>query len=326
MLGPLRRGALVALPVVALAACGRGGAADAPAAATRADTAVALDSIPEERPDSIKVSPPDSATMMLSLLPAAPQPGISGEAGAMGARAVFVPRSQRWFMARPVDSLLALDIGRIDGGVGTTDDARAAFDRMVAALSPVQAGMAFTLHAPAGAVQATVTRFHLTGRRIVAVLDAAVPVDGRAFPVEWRGRPPVPLRTAALGRCEPGDTVAITTAISRYAPADTESLSVLRGCFGDFRALIVIRPRSVTPETVEKVVLVRASGGTRAGKLRDLSYPLHDLVGTLDSDGDGTDEIVVHSVRAAMETWAALRMTDSVSFTRFASGFTIEKR
>jgi hypothetical protein len=27
-----------------------------------------------------------------------------------------------------------------------------------------------------------------------------------------------------------------------------------------------------------------------------------------------------------METYAALRMTDSVGFTRFASGFTIEKR
>ena len=326
MLGPLRRAALVTLPAVALAACGGGSSADVPAAAARIDTAATSDSIPEERPDSIKVTPPDSATMMLSLLPAAPQPEIGGEAGALGGRAVFAPRSQRWFLARPVDSLLALDIGRIDGGVGTTEAARAAFDRMVAALSPVQPGMAFTLHAPAGAVQVTVSRFHLTGRRIVAVLDAAVPVDGRAFPVEWRGTPPVPLRTAALRRCEPGDTVAITAAISRYAPADTESLTVLRGCFGDFRALIAIRPRSVTPETVEKVVLVRATGGTRAGKLRDLSYPLHELVGTLDSDGDGTDEIVVHSFRMSMETWAALRMTDSVSFTRFASGFTIEKR
>jgi hypothetical protein len=46
----------------------------------------------------------------------------------------------------------------------------------------------------------------------------------------------------------------------------------------------------------------------------------------LDIDGDGTQEIVVHSFRPAMETWAALRMTDSVAFTRFASGFTVEKR
>jgi hypothetical protein len=62
------------------------------------------------------------------------------------------------------------------------------------------------------------------------------------------------------------------------------------------------------------------------GRLRDLSYPLHALVSVLDIDGDGTQEIVVHSFRPAMETWAALRMTDSVAFTRFASGFTVEKR
>ena len=67
-------------------------------------------------------------------------------------------------------------------------------------------------------------------------------------------------------------------------------------------------------------------GGTRSGRLRDLSYPLHELVAVLDIDADGTSEIVVHSFRPNMETWAALRMTDSVAFTRFASGFTVEKR
>jgi hypothetical protein len=82
----------------------------------------------------------------------------------------------------------------------------------------------------------------------------------------------------------------------------------------------------ISPDSVERVVLVRANGTTRSGKLRDLSYPLHELRSLLDIDGDGVNEIVVHSFRMSMDTWAALRMTDSISFTRFASGFTVESR
>lgn len=171
MRSPLCRAALLTLPALALAACvGQGGeAADSLATArSRADSQVTPDSIPEERPDTIKLAPPDSTTMLLSLLPAAPEPDIGGEAGSMGERAVFAPRTQRWFMARVVDSALAMDIGRIDGGVGTTDAAKAAFQRMVAALSPLQPGMPLTLHTASGAVATTITGYRLAGRRIVA--------------------------------------------------------------------------------------------------------------------------------------------------------------
>ncbi|MCC7052387.1 MAG: hypothetical protein IT355_03910 [Gemmatimonadaceae bacterium] len=328
--GAFRAAACLALSAASMAGCGERprttGGPDTIAAA-RVDSAAGPDSIPEERPDTIRVQPPDSATISLGLLPAPSDPEVGGESGSLGERAVFAPRSQRWFMARPVDSVLAMDIGRIDGGVGTTDAARAAFDRMVVALSPVQAGMTFTLHASAGPAATRVTGFRLSGRRIVALLDAPFPAaPPTALPIEWRGNPAMPLAAGTPRRCDPGDGAAIESAVARYAPADSEALSVLRGCFGKFRAMIAIRPRSITPETVERVVLVRADGTTRSGKLRDLSYPLHELLATLDLDRDGTDEIVVHSFRPAMETWAALRMTDSVTFTRFASGFTIEKR
>lgn len=290
--------------------------------------AAAPDSIPEERPDSVKSTPPDSTTMVLALLPAAPGLPLGSDAAAMGERAVFVPRTQRWFMVRRIDSIPSMDIGRIDGGVGTTDAARAAFDRMLASSSPIQPGMQVTMHPGSGAVLATVTGLRLSGRRILALLDApGVAADESAAPTEWRGTPPLPRRPAVSASCAPGDTAAISAAIARYVPdPKTETLSVIRGCFGDFRALIAIRPLEITPESVERVVLVRATGKTRSGRLRDLSYPLHQLLGTTDVDGDGRHEIIVRSYRPAMETWAALRMTDSVSFTRFASGFTIEKR
>ncbi|HYW49635.1 MAG TPA: hypothetical protein VE861_03465 [Gemmatimonadaceae bacterium] len=300
------------------------------------------DSIPEERPDSIPVTPPDSATLVLQLLPAPPGGAVAGDVQALADRAVFAPRTQRWFMARSIDSAPSVDIGRLDGGIGNTDAARAALARVIATRSPVQPGMQFTMHSRAGSVAATVLDVRLSGRRLVARLDApALDADAGAAPVEWRGEPPAPLRAGAAARCTPGDTAAIEAAIARVAatrntprkdappspvPPKPDSVSVLRGCFGDFRAIVTVRPVEITPESVERATFVRAAGTTRTARLRDLSYPLHELVGVIDIDADGVHEIVVHSFRPAMDTWAALRMTDSVTFTRFASGFTIERR
>ena len=280
-----------------------------------------------ERPDTSKVAPPDSATMLLTTLPAAPETPLDDDALGMADRAVFAPLTQRWFMARTLDSALVMDIGRIDGGVATTDAARAAFDRMVSSRSPLQRGMTVTVHARAGDASFHISDFRHSGRRIVAILGpSTLDSTERAVPVEWRGDPPVPLRKGAGTACAPGDSVAIAAAVARFPAAPKEAVSVLYGCFGEFRALIAIRPLEITPETIERVVLVRVNGSTRSGKLRDLSYPLHELHSIVDIDGDGINEIVVHSFRMSMETWAALRMTDSITFTRFSSGFTVESR
>ena len=301
------------------------------ARATPAEAAVEStpgpDSTSRERPDTSKAAPPDSATMLLTMLPAAPETPLDDDALGMADRAVFAPLTQRWFMARTLDSALVMDIGRIDGGVASTDAARAAFDRMVSSRSPLQRGMTVTVHARAGDAAFHISDFRHSGRRIVAILGpSTLDSTERAVPVEWRGAPPVPLRKSTGTACAPGDTAAIAAAVSRFPPAPKEAVSALYGCFGEFRALIAIRPLEITPETIERVVLVRANGSTRSGKLRDLSYPLHELHSIVDIDGDGTNEIVVHSFRMSMETWAALRMTDSITFTRFASGFTVESR
>ena len=326
---PARRAGVCAAVALGLSGCSAEPktARAVPVVAAAAESTHTPDSIPEERPDTIRIAPPDSATMQLSLLPEPADTPLNGEAAGMAERTVFVPRTRRWFMARTLDSTLVMDIGRIDGGVGTTDAARAAFAQMVTSRSPVQRGMTVTVHSRAGATARQVSDFRQSGRRIVAVLGPSL-LDSteRAVPAEWRGAPPVPLRAAMAPSCEAGDTVAIAAAIERFPAAAKEAVSVLRGCFGDFRALIAIRPLEITPETVERVVFVRANGSTRAGKLRDLSYPLHELRSVLDLDGDGTNEIVVHSFRMSMDTWAALRMTDSVTFTRFANGFTVEYR
>jgi len=347
---------LIAITALVVVACERTASADR-ADSTRTDTAAAPDSIPDERPDSVSVTPPDSVVMTLALLPPPPGTALGSIAAELGERAVFVPRTQRWFMARVVDGALSVDIGRIDGGVSNA----AAFDQMLAARSPVQPGMTFTIHLRDGAATAPVTALRLSGRRILATLgptstETSAPTRGTAtsstatssnattsittnlttnadvgaVPVEWRGSPPAAVPSAATAGCPPGDTAAISAAIARYVPVATatrrDAVTAVRGCFGDFRALLTVRPLDITTESAERVVLVRANGSVRSGRLRDLSYPLHALVTVTDVDADGTHEIIVRSFRPAMETWAALRMTDSVTFTRFASGFTIEKR
>ncbi len=310
-----------------VAGCSASPGSTATAVAATDSVRASVDSIPDERPDSIVSTPPDSMTMMLSLLPAPAGSPLDGEAAALADRGVFAPRTQRWFMAKPVDSVVGMDVGRIDDGVGTSQSARDALERMLAARSPIQPGMPFTLHSRAGTVAAQVTNLRLSGRRILALLDRRT-IDSaeQAVPVEWRGAPAIPSPTVRATACAPGDTAAISAAIARYVAGPKEAVSVLRGCFAGFRALLTVRPLEITPESIERVVLVRANGKTRKGRLRDLSYPLHELLSVTDVNGDGTHEIVVRSLRPAMETWAALRMTDSVSFTRFASGFTIEKR
>jgi hypothetical protein len=327
----VRLSAACASAVLALTGCNKAepGIARAASAAASLPAASAHvpDSTPGERVDSSKAAPTDSLTMTLALLPAPPETPLDAEASAMADRAVFAPLTQRWFMARTLDSALVMDIGRIDGGVGITDAAKAAFDRMVSSRSPLQRGMTVVVHARSGPSALRITDFRHSGRRIVALLGpSSLDSTERAVPVEWRGAPPRAFRSTLAPVCAPGDTDAIAAAIVRFPAAPKEVASVLRGCFGDFRALIAIRPLEITPETIERVVLVRANGSTRSGKLRDLSYPLHELYSVLDIDGDGTHEIVVHSFRMSMDTWAALRMTDSITFTRFASGFTVESR
>ena len=157
---------------------------------TATDSVAVVDSVNDVRPDSVRSTPPDSTTITLALLPAPSAGDLSGLAAELEDRAVFVPRTQRWFVARMVDSSLLLDIGRLDGGVSDGPAAQEAFQRLIAARSPLQPGAQLVLHSARGAVVVRVTGHRSFGRRIVATLDATVPDTASAFPVEWRGSEP----------------------------------------------------------------------------------------------------------------------------------------
>ncbi|MCU0619773.1 MAG: hypothetical protein MUF40_07790 [Gemmatimonadaceae bacterium] len=225
---------------------------------------------------------------------------------------------------------------------------------MLAATSPVPPGLRVVVHAWRTADSAAVDALGAQGRRLVArvALPQAAPRWAIVEVVPPAGIAPAFAPAGASSRaprpprCDPGDEARIAATIARLldgarrtdgsaappprpaaaATGEPATGSALAGCFGDFRAVVVRRPVQVDPDASERAWLVRPDGRARSVRLRDLSYPLHDLLGTLDVDADGIDELVVRSTRPAMETVAALRMSDSVTFTRFVNGWTVERR
>jgi hypothetical protein len=336
------RPAVGALALATLAV-GCGGTPDTPP--TRAETPVrfTVGDTAGTSPDTT-LSARTAPRPLAIVLPAPTGTPLGPRAQALADRAVFVPRTTRWFVARRTDAgTLAADIGRMDEAVATGDSL--ALAAMLAASSPVPPGLRVIVHGAGDARATTIDRLAVQGRRIVAL------IDGDSAATTWRLVAVVTDTTSAAAppaaRCTPGDTIAIAATIERLlagtrrtdrrtaadsaAPRDSGAAATARGsalvgCFGAFRALAVRRPAVATPDVAEKAWLVRADGRTRLVRLRDLSYPLHDLLAAVDTDGDGTDELLVRSHRPAMETIAALRMTDSVTFTRFVNGFTVERR
>lgn len=335
------RGALVVVLAACATACGD--ASDG--TPSRADSAVRF-----SVGDTVGTSPDTTLTArtvpraLAIVLPAPPGTPLDARAQALADRAVFVPRTTRWFVARRSDTgTIAADIGRMDDAVAPGDSLAVA--AMLAATSPVQPGLRVLVHGGGDARATTVTRLAVQGRRLVAL------IDGDASDATWRLVDVVTDSTrataASSSRCDAGDAAAITATVDRLlagtqradrrgpsdavAPRDTADAapargSALVGCFGTYRAIAVRRPAVATPDAVEKAWLVAPDGRARSVRLRDLSYPLHDLLAAVDTDGDGTDELLVRSHRPAMETIAALRMSDSVTFTRFVNGFTVERR
>ncbi len=347
-MSPTRRAAawLAALPL--LAAC----AADA-ASTARGDSAAPVVLAPADTagtaPDTTLATRAAPAALPI-VLPAPPATPLAGRAATLGDLAVFVPRTTRWLVARRADSLrLAVDIGRLDDALAPSDSS--ALVAMLAATSPVQPGLAVVVHAWRTADSAVVASLGVQGRRLVATLALAQPAPRWAIVeiVPPAGVAPAfaagAVRAPRPPRCDGGDVDRIDATIARLldgarrtdgasatltprdtARGDATLGSAIGGCFGAFRAVVVRRPAIATPDVVEKAWLVRPDGRARPVRLRDLSYPLHDLLGTLDLDGDGTDELLVRSTRPAMETIAALRMSDSVTFTRVVNGWTVERR
>jgi hypothetical protein len=100
------------------------------------------------------------------------------------------------------------------------------------------------------------------------------------------------------------------------------------GCFGAWRAIVVVSARTPAFDwSEERTVLVAPDGKPASSRLRDLRLRTHESLVAFDADGDGIDELATRGLAPRMGAQSVLKL-DPVTrrFSRFASGFAWESR
>ena len=174
--------------------------------------------------------------------------------------------------------------------------------------------------------------------------QAAVAPPAAPQPVASPAPPPT---TAAMGACVRDSVPAALAArvavvrdsIVRWVTdsvkppyAGSPKLAVrgdtVSGCFGPWRALVLVAARTPAFDwSEERAVLVAADGKPASSRLRDLRLRTHESLVAFDADGDGIDELAARGVAPRMGAQSVLRL-DPVSrrFSRYAAGFAWESR
>lgn len=114
----------------------------------------------------------------------------------------------------------------------------------------------------------------------------------------------------------------------RFAKTTTVRGEAALGCFGAWRAVVVVTSRTPGFEwNEERVLLVAPDGKVQAARLRDLRLRAHESLLAFDADGDGIDELSTRGLATRMGAQSILRLDPATRrFTRFASGFAWETR
>jgi hypothetical protein len=114
----------------------------------------------------------------------------------------------------------------------------------------------------------------------------------------------------------------------RFAKATTVRGDAALGCFGSWRAVVVVTSRTPTFEwNEERALLVAVDGKVQTARLRDLRLRAHESLLAFDADGDGIDELSTRGFATRMGAQSILKLDPtSRRFSRFASGFAWETR
>lgn len=314
---------------------------------------------------ALVISPADSAA--LASLPArgevrAAAPVLDPLAASVADRLVFVPATQRWFLAAARGKRLLVDLGRADLDVRRDAATRAAFQAAAAARSPVPTGARLRLYGPWGSDDADVSGLDVWNGRVVAVLRAPPRVDSLArrldplvataqrldsadaarTPGEARvdGRPETP-PPACRRPLDPVLATRLTVVrdsveavLRRSAPRSDRLASGVRsrssqvvGCFGPERVALVVTLWAGDYEWVqERAMLVDSLGRVLPVRLGDYRFKAHELLAAFDADGDGYDDLAVRGVATRVGGMSVLRRSDRARLTRLASGFAWERQ
>ena len=100
------------------------------------------------------------------------------------------------------------------------------------------------------------------------------------------------------------------------------------GCFGAWRAIVVVSIRTPAFDwSEERALLVAPDGKAVSARLRDLRLRTHESLLAFDADGDGIDELAARGLTARMGAQSVLKLDPTTRrLSRFASGFAWETR
>jgi hypothetical protein len=272
---------------------------------------------------------------------------------------VFAPSTVERFVVASRNKRLLVDLGRVD--IATKQDAQqlALVRRVASLVGPLSHASFVRVRGTWGMEVDSVTGYDVWNGRIVAVLAASA----RADSLLRKNAPLVGVATRMLAPADTGapatDSLAVAGGCVRDSvPAGlpsrvavvrdslvrwvTDSLKppyglptkltvrgdTVSGCFGAWRALVVVTTRTPAFDwSDERALLVGPDGKPATARLRDLRLRTHESLVAFDADGDGTDELTARGLAPRMGAQSVLKLDPATRrFMRFASGFAWETR
>ena len=278
---------------------------------------------------------------------------------------VFAPSMTERFVVAARNKRLLVDLGRVDLDVKREAELLPIVRRMTARIGPLARVTHVHVRGTWGVETDSITGYDVWNGRAVAVLAAApatdsllkrnAPLVGVAMRVSAADStspapPPAPTPPAAM----PAPTacirdsvpapfaarmVAVRDSLVRWVSdsvkppyAGSAKLAVrgdtASGCFGTWRAIVVVTARTTAFDwSEERSLLVAADGKPISARLRDLRLRTHESLVAFDADGDGIDELAARGLAPRMGAHSVLKLDPTTRrFSRFASGFAWETR
>jgi hypothetical protein len=269
----------------------------------------------------------------------------------------FAPRTSERFIVAARGQRLLLDIGRVDLELKGDADRLALVRRVSARVGPLARVDRVHVRGTWGEETDSIVGYDVWNGRAVAVLapmpatDSLLrrnaPLVGVATRVAVQRADsthgesaPMPCRRDSVGQVLIDRVAVVRDSLVRWVSDSVRSplprlakAAVVRGdaaigCFGSWRAVVVVTTRTPSLEwNEERALLVATDGGVATTRLRDLRLRAHESLVAFDADGDGVDEVAARGLASRMGAQSVLRLDPATRrLSRFASGFAWESR
>ncbi|MEO8560832.1 MAG: hypothetical protein ABI601_02080 [bacterium] len=270
---------------------------------------------------------------------------------------VFAPKTAERFLVAARNKRLLLDIGRVDLEVKQSPELLALVRRVSSRTGPLARSTHVRVYGTWGEETDSIIGYDTWNGRAVAVLGVSPRTDSllrRNAPlvgVAMRAAadrataslPAVPSVTCTRDSIPPALRARVAVVRDSLVRWVTDSLKspfprlvkatavrgdATTGCFGAWRAVVIVTSRTPSLEwNEERALLVAANGTVAVARLRDLRLRAHESLMAFDADGDGADELAARGLATNMGAQSVLKLDPaSRRFSRFASGFAWESR